>query len=187
MNRKILGFVVITVTLASVNLVEAQQQAKIPRVGFVSGGDPTLVEAFRQGLRDLGYVEGKNIFVEERHGGEKPDWVAHLVAELVQLKVDVLVSGYFPAIRAAKQATTTIPVVVITAQDPVGTGLVDSLARPGGNITGLTLLTRELSGKRLELLKEVVPKLSRVGVLWGVRTHQARLLVLRSMRLRRAQ
>jgi len=92
---------------------------------------------------------------------------SNLVAELVQIKVDVLVSGTVPAIRAAKQATTTIPLVVVTAQDPVATGLVDTLARPGGNITGLTLLTRELSGKRLELLKEVVPKISRVGVFWG--------------------
>jgi len=137
----------------------------------LSGGDSNTpdprVEAFRQGLRDLGYIEGKNIFVEYRYAGEKLDRVPNLVAELVQLKVDVLVSGYFPAIRAAKQATTTIPFVVVTAQDPVATGLVDSLARPGGNITGLTLLTRELSGKRLELLKEAVSGISRVGILWN--------------------
>ena len=161
----------LTAFLLTVSPVQPQQPQKIPRIGFVSGGDSNTpdprVEAFRQGLRDLGYIEGKNIFVEYRYAGEKLDRVPNLVAELVQLKVDVLVSGYFPAIRPAKQATTTIPLVVVTAQDPVATGLVDSLARPGGNITGLTLLTRELSGKRLELLKEVVPKISRVAVFWG--------------------
>src|SRR5437899_157966 len=130
--------------------VHAQQAKSIPRIGFLAGGgDPNTpnpnIIAFRQGLRELGYIEGKNIFVEYRYAGEKLDRVQNLVAELVQIRVDVLVSGYFPAIRAAMQATTTIPLVVVTAQDPVATGLVDSLARPGGNITGLTLLTRALS------------------------------------------
>ncbi len=167
MDKVILWLFTIFFVVAVVT-AEAQQPKKVPRIGFVSGGDSNpRVEAFRQGLRDLGYIEGKNIFVEYRYVGEKLDRVQNLVAELVQIKVDVLVSGYFPAIRAAMQATTTIPLVVVTAQDPVATGLVDSLARPGGNITGLTLLTRELSGKRLELLKEVVPKISRVGVFWG--------------------
>ena len=131
---------------------------------------PTILglrsRAFRQGLRDLGYIEGKNILVEYRYIEGKRDRIPGLVAELVQLKVDVLVSGTLPAIRAAKQATKTIPIVMVTTMDPVATGLVDSLARPGGNITGLTRLTRDLSGKRLELLKEVVPGISRVGVLW---------------------
>src|SRR5262249_30321689 len=124
------------------------------------------VEAFRQGLRDLGYIEGKNIFVEYRYAEGVVARIPSLVAELVQLNVDVLVSGNFATIRAAKQATKTIPIVIVTAQDPVAAGLVDSLARPGGNITGLALLTRELSGKRLELLKEIVPKISRVGIIW---------------------
>ena len=117
-------------------------------------------------MRDLGYVEGKNILIEYRYVEGKADRIPSLVAELVQLKVDVLVAASPPAIRAAKQATKTIPIVMVTTQDPVATGLVDSLARPGGNITGLTRLTRDLSGKRLELLKEVVPAISRVGVLW---------------------
>jgi putative ABC transport system substrate-binding protein len=146
---------------------QAQQPTRIPRIGFVTGGSTQgpQVEAFRQGLRDLGYVEGKTILVEYRDLEGKPDRSPSLVAELVQLKVDVIVASPITAIRAAKQATKTIPIVVLTSQDPVATGLVDSLARPGGNITGLTRLTRELSGKRLELLTEVVPGISRVGVL----------------------
>jgi len=150
---------------------QAQQPGKIARIGFVSGpGDPKtpgpLVEAFRQGLRDLGYIEGKNILVEYRYAEGDLERIPGLVAELVQLKVDVLVSGNLPAIRAARQATKTIPIVMVTSVDPVAAGIVDSLARSGGNITGLTRLTRDLSGKRLELLTEVVPGISRVGVLW---------------------
>jgi putative tryptophan/tyrosine transport system substrate-binding protein len=160
----------IGLTLASVRVVEAQQAGKVPRIGYLdSTGDPKTpqpsVEAFRQGLRDLGYIEGKNILVEYRYAAGMTDRMPSLVAELVQLKVDVVVVSALPAIRAAKQATKTIPIVMVTTQDPVATGLVDSLARPGGNITGLTRLTRDLSGKRLELLKEVVPGISRVGVL----------------------
>jgi putative ABC transport system substrate-binding protein len=127
-----------------------------------------MVEAFRQGLRDLGYIEQRNILVELRYVEGQADRIPSLVAELVQLKVDVLVSGTFPAIRAAKQATNTIPIVMVTAQNPVEAGLVDSLAHPGGNITGVTRLTRDLSGKRLELLKEMIPKVLRVGALWDV-------------------
>jgi putative ABC transport system substrate-binding protein len=150
--------------------VQAQQPAKIPRIGYVSGsGDLSnpgpYVEALRQGLRDLGYVEGKNFVIEYRGGGAKPGRMPGLVTELVELKVDVLVVPTVGAIRAAKQATKTIPIIMVTQVDPVATGLVDSLARPGGNITGLASLQRELSGKRLELLAEVVPRLSRVGVL----------------------
>jgi putative ABC transport system substrate-binding protein len=168
----VLSIMVAVVAILAVGVIaEAQQTGKVPQIGFVSGSDdPNTpgpnVDAFRQGLRDLGYTEGKNILVEYRYAEGKLDRIPSLVAELVQLKVDVLVSGNFPAIRAAKQATKAIPIVIVTAQDPVATGLVDSLARPGGNITGLTGLTRELSGKRLELLKEVVPGISRVGVLW---------------------
>ncbi|MBI2089239.1 MAG: ABC transporter substrate-binding protein, partial [Deltaproteobacteria bacterium] len=151
---------------------EAQRQAKVPRLGYVSGsGDPSAagphVEAFRQGLRDRGYIEGKNILVEYRYAEGKLDRVPGLVAELLQLKVDVLVIGLLlPGVRAAKEATKTIPIVMVSAVDPVAAGLVDSLARPGGNITGLATLQRDLSGKRLELLKEVVPGISPVGVLW---------------------
>jgi ABC-type uncharacterized transport system substrate-binding protein len=156
--------------LAVAVTVHAQQPNKIPRIGYLSGaGDPSNpgpnVEAFRRGLQELGYIEGKNILVEYRYIEGKRDRVPSLVAELVQLKVDVLVSPNLPAIRAAKQATKTIPIVMVTNWDPVAEGLIDSLARPGGNITGLSRLTRDLSGKRLELLKEVVPGISRVGVL----------------------
>jgi putative tryptophan/tyrosine transport system substrate-binding protein len=148
----------------------AQEPKKIPRIGYVSvSGDAKnpgrFVEAFRQGLRDLGYNEGKNILVEYRYPGEEVDRVPGFVAELVQLKVDVLVSSSTGAIRAARQATKTIPIVMVASFDPVEIGMVESLARPGGNITGLTRLTRELSGKRLELFKEAVPGISRVGVL----------------------
>jgi putative tryptophan/tyrosine transport system substrate-binding protein len=152
---------------------DAQQQGKIPRIGYVSSlGSPNnpgpLGEAFRQGLRDLGYIDGKNILIEARYLEGRLDRIPSLVTELVQLKIDVLVSTTSPAIRAAKQATQTIPIVMIITEDPVATGLVKSLARPGGNITGLTRMTRELSGKRLELLKEGVPTVLRVGILTGM-------------------
>jgi putative ABC transport system substrate-binding protein len=148
----------------------AQQPKKVQRIGYVSAtGDPKTagpqIEGFRRGLRDLGYIEEKNILVEYRYIEGKSNSIPSLVAELVQLKVDVLVLGPQPAIRAAKQATKTIPIVIVTTQDPVAAGFVDSLARPGGNITGLTTLQRELSGKRLELLKEAVPGISRVAAL----------------------
>ena len=169
MGKKIVVSLVATFVLASIQLAEAQQPKKIPRIGFLSGsGGPAMVEAFRQGLRDLGYIEQRNILVELRYVEGQADRIPSLVAELVQLKVDVLVSGTFPAIRAAKQATNTIPIVMVTAQNPVEAGLVDSLAHPGGNITGVTRLTRDLSGKRLELLKEMIPKVLRVGALWDV-------------------
>jgi putative ABC transport system substrate-binding protein len=159
-----------TVLLLPISVAEAQQPKEIARIGFVSvSGNPNspgaYVEAFRQGLRDLGYDEGKNVVVEYRYAAIEPERVPAYVAELVQLKVDVLVSSSSGAIRAAKQATKSIPIVMVTALDPVAAGLVDSLARPGGNITGLTRLSRELSGKRLELLKELVPGISRVGIL----------------------
>jgi len=147
---------------------EAQQQsAKIPRIGFIGAIGPTPnVEAFRHGLRDLGYVEGKNILIEYRFVEGKLDRVPSLVTELLQLKVDVFVSGSSPAIRAAKETTRTVPIVMVVTGDPVALGLVDSLAHPGGNITGITRFTRELSGKRLELFKETIPDMPRVGVLW---------------------
>jgi ABC-type uncharacterized transport system substrate-binding protein len=143
-----------------------------PRIGYVSvSGDAKnpgrFVEAFRQGLRDIGYIEGKSIAVEYRYPGSQPELVPGFVAELVQLKVDILVTSSTAALRAAKQATKTIPIVMVTSQDPVATGMVESLAQPGANITGVTRLTHELSGKRLELFKEVVPQISRVGILAG--------------------
>ena len=162
--------ILVTFMLVFVHLVNAQQPKKLPRIGYlVTVGDRSNPaspdKAFQQGLRDLGYIEGENIMVEYRYLEGKRDRIPSLVAELVKLNVDVLVASTPPAIRAAKQATKTIPIVIVTTNDPVATGVVDSLARPGGNITGLTRLTRDLSGKRLELLREVIPKLSRVGVL----------------------
>jgi len=171
MKKAALGSMLFAGALLAVAVtVEAQQPTKVPRIGYLSGaGDPSNpgpnVEAFRRGLQELGYIEGKNILVEYRYIEGKRDRVPSLVAELVQLKVDVLVSPNLPAIRAAKQATKTVPIVMVINWDPVAEGLIESLARPGGNITGLSRLTRDLSGKRLELLKEVVPGISRVGVL----------------------
>ena len=160
--------------LSTASFADAQQPTKLPSIGYLAttatpGSAGTRGETFRQALRDLGYIEGKNIHVEYRYIEGQQDRVPGLVAELVQLKVDVLIVRTLTSIRAAKQATTTIPIVMVTSGDPVAEGLIDSLARPGGNITGLTRFTRELNGKRLELLKEVVPGISRVGVLWDPR------------------
>jgi putative tryptophan/tyrosine transport system substrate-binding protein len=170
MDKKILVFIFAVVILAFVYTAEAQRPKKVPRIGYVSvSGSPNnpglLVGAFQQRLRDLGYIEGKNIEVEYRWAAAEPERVSAFVAELVQLKVDVLVSSSAAAIRAAKQATQTIPIVMVASFDPVEAGIVESLARPGGNITGVTRFGRELSGKRLELFKEAVPRISRVGVL----------------------
>src|SRR5215467_340399 len=170
MNKKVISVALCVLLYALCFYVEAQQPAKIPRIGYVSGtGDPSnpgpYVEALRQWLRDLGYIEGKNFAIEYRGAAGKAEPVQGLVNELVQLKVDVLVVPLLPGIRTAKQATKTIPIVMVAQVDPVATGLVDSLAHPGGNITGLATLQRDLSGKRLELLTEVVPGLSRVGIL----------------------
>jgi len=146
----------------------AQQPTKIPRIGYLSGTSPSTSsarrEAFRQGLRELGYVEGKNIIIEWRYAEGKLDRLPALAAELLRLKVDIIISAGLGPTRAAKEATNTIPIVMTNEGDPVGTGIVASLARPGGNITGLSTLAPELSGKRLELLKEIIPKLSRVAV-----------------------
>jgi putative ABC transport system substrate-binding protein len=151
---------------------EAQQPTKmVPRVGFIfSTGTPQtpspLFEAFRLGLNDLGYVDGKNVLIEKRYAEGRLDRMPALVADLVQQKVDVIVAGNNVIIRAAKQATQTIPIVIITNVDPVAAGYVNNFAHPGENITGLGTLSRDLGAKRVELLKEIVPKLSRLGVLW---------------------
>ena len=146
----------------------AQKPAKIPPIGFLNSVSLSTysarIEAFRQGLRELGYVEGKNIVIELRSVEGKLDRVSELAAELVRLKVDVIVTSGPTATRAAKEATSTIPIVMGFDVDPVGNGFVTSLARPGGNITGLSSLVADLSGKRLELLKEILPKLSRLAV-----------------------
>jgi len=147
----------------------AQSKGKIPHIGFVTSfGAPSEVQirAFREGLKEHGYVEGENILIDYRYPQGSRDRAPEFVAELIKRKVDLIIATDPTAIRAAKQATKTLPIVMLTNQDPVATGLVASLAEPGGNITGVTRLARELSGKRLELLKEVAPQISRVGVLW---------------------
>jgi putative tryptophan/tyrosine transport system substrate-binding protein len=150
---------------------EAQQPAKVPRIGLLSPFSPSATalwhQAFLQGLRDLGWVEGKNISIEYRYAEGRRDRLPDLVADLVHLKVDIIVASVNTDALVAKKATSTIPIVMASAGDPVATGLVDSLARPGGNITGLSQMAPEMAGKRLELLKEIVPKLSRVAVLWN--------------------
>jgi putative ABC transport system substrate-binding protein len=147
---------------------EAQQPAKIPRIGWLTSGDVSVISgraaAFRQGLRELGYVEGKNILIEFRGAKNIRERRSAVAEELVRLKVDVIVTSGSDSTRVAKAATSTIPIVMTNSDDPIGDGLVASLARPGGNITGLSQLAPELAGKRLEILKEVVPKLSRVAV-----------------------
>ena len=169
MTKKILIWLLVIFFVENVSVTQAQQPTKIPRIGYLSGASLSAllarIEAFRQGLRELGYVEGKNIVIERRSAQEKLDRLPLLAAELVRLKVDVIVTAGPPATRAAKEATSTIPIVMAQDTDPVGSGFVASLARPGGNITGLATLAPELSGKQLELLRETIPKLSRVAVL----------------------
>jgi putative ABC transport system substrate-binding protein len=149
----------------------AQQTGKMSRIGYLGSSSPSLephyVEAFRQKLRDLGHVEGENIAIEYRWAEGQDDQLPKLATELVRLKPDVIVTTGTPGALAAMQATNTIPIVMASAGDPVGAGLVASLARPGGNVTGFTILGPELEGKRLELLKQAVPELSRVAVLWN--------------------
>jgi ABC-type uncharacterized transport system substrate-binding protein len=147
----------------------AQQATKVPRIGYLGptrAANPHMIEAFLQGLRDLGYVEGRNVVIEYRSAEGKLERYPALVAELVALKVDVIFVPGTPAAVAAKQATKTLPIVFTAVADPVADGLVTSLARPGGNVTGLSGFSPELVGKRLELLKQAVPGVSRVAVLW---------------------
>ena len=153
--------------LASIHLAQAQQPKKVPRVGFLTTSGQSSKEAFRQGLRELNYVEGKNIIIDYRQTEGKAERLNELAAELARLKPDVIVAGSTQDVLAAKNASSTIPIVMMTVGDPVASKLVDSLARPGGNITGVTSLSPDVNGKRLELLKETVPTLSRVGVLWN--------------------
>jgi putative ABC transport system substrate-binding protein len=169
-KKNILLFALINLILTALPLADAEQAAKVPRVGFLNpGSSPSTdgrIAAFRLGLRELGYVEGKDIVIERRYAEARLDRLRELVRDLVNLKVDVIFAVGTPSVEAAKEATKTIP-IILSSGDPVGSGHVASLARPGGNITGLTNLTPELVGKRLEVLKEVVPRLSRVAVLWN--------------------
>src|SRR5262245_18510505 len=171
MRRKILSAVMTILFLATVHFAEAQQPKKVPRIGYLSNGDPatesTRSEPFRAALRELGYIEGQNIAIEYRYAEGKRDRFAELAAELVRLKVDIILVGGDGSTRAAKNATKTIPIIMTgSGLDPVKEGHVESLAHPGGNITGITSLNRELAGKRLEVLKEAIPKLVRVAVLY---------------------
>src|SRR5262249_21844841 len=169
MNTRMIICLVAGTLLSTASFGEAQQPANVRRIGYLTNtvlfADQELqFDAFRQGLRDLGYVEGKNIVIEWRSGEGKTDRQSALAAELVRLKVDAIVAGGTGDIRAAKEATSKIPIIMINGGDAVGNGFVASLARPGGNITGLSNLRPELSGKRLDHLKEIVPRLSRVAV-----------------------
>ncbi len=171
MRRSIAGlaFAAALAVLAAPLAAEAQQPPKIPRIGYLGPTSPSagarLLESFRQGLRELGYVEGQNIFIDYRWAEGKSDRFPALAAELIQLRVDAIVTYNNAAVAALQQATRTIPIVVANMGDPVGSGFVASLARPGGNITGFSGLAEELGGKWVELLREAVPKLSRVAVL----------------------
>jgi ABC-type uncharacterized transport system substrate-binding protein len=170
MKRKLLTLAVSIILQMHLGIANAQQAGKIPRIGYISetadaSVSSPVLDAFRRGLREHAYIEGKNILVEYRYMGGITERSASLVSELIQLNVDVLVVTVPSALRAAKQSTKTIPIVMVTSQDPVADGMVDSLARPGGTITGVTRLTRQLSGKRLDLFKEVLPTISRLGVL----------------------
>jgi len=169
MSKKVLSLALCAMLLALSFPADAQQPAKIPRIGYVTASSrstiPARIEAFQQGMRELGYVEDKTVAIEWRFADGKQERIPELVAELVRLKVNVIVTGGPSTTRAAKQLTSTIPIVMAFDNDPVGNGFVASLARPGGNITGLSTLAPEISGKQLELLKEIVPRLSRVAIL----------------------
>jgi len=170
MSKTITVFMLIMVMLATISVTDAQQPTKIQRIGLLTSAaapPPSTPSALEQGLRRLGYVEGQNITIEGRYSNGQMDRLPELADELVRLKLDVIVTQSFPAALAMKQATSTIPIVFMGAGDPVATGLVASFAHPGGNITGVSALENELSGKRLELLKEVLPKLARSAILWN--------------------
>jgi len=170
MSRRIFVLFCLLITLLLITgFAQAQQSKRVPRIGILVGGsassDSARIESLRRGLRELGYIEGKNIAIEYRYADGKPDRLSALAAELVALKVDLIVTAGPAATRAAKEATKTTPIVMAQVNDAIGSGFVVNLARPGGNITGMSVMAPELSGKQLEVLKEVVPRLSRVAVL----------------------
>jgi putative ABC transport system substrate-binding protein len=185
MKNVLLIFLIIAVMGVGM-IAAAQQSTQVPRIGFLTAISASSMsarmEALRNGLHELGYVEGKNIVVEYRYANGKIDYLPAFAAELVRLKVDIIVTAGASATGPAKEATTTIPIVMAQDGDPVATGIVASLARPGGNITGLSTLAPELSGKRLELLKEIVPKLSRVAV-FGTSTQPNNAQLLKEVEL----
>jgi putative ABC transport system substrate-binding protein len=182
-----------SVVVAAPLAAQAQPAGKIPRVGVIhmgpAGSAPHFVEAFNQGMRERGYIEGRNVLFERRYGEARIERVREVAAELVQMKVDVIVIATDQGIATVRQQTRTIPIVMANSTDPVGTGFVASLARPGGNITGMSAMSPELSGKQLELLKEIVPGLARVAILWNpdmrgaVLNYQATEAAARALRL----
>jgi ABC-type uncharacterized transport system substrate-binding protein len=186
MRKKIVDFIVVALLLMVNFSTDAQQPTKVAHIGFLGATSPSTesarIEAFRQGLRELRYIEGKNIVIEYRWAEGKLDRLPDLAAELVRLPVDVIVAGGSTSTGAAKKATSTIPIVMAQVNDPVGSGFIAGLARPGGNITGLSTLAPELSGKQLELLKEIVPRLSRVAV-FGTSTAPGNAQALRGTEL----
>jgi len=187
MTKKIIFLALCSLILAPCSAVEAQQPGKIFRIGILdpstASGSAVLVDAFRQELRKLGWIEGKNITIEYRFGegkAERFERLPELAADLVRLKVDLIVVTSTPPALAAKRATTTIPLVMVNAGDPLGAGLIASLARPGGNVTGFSSLSAELITKRLEILKDAIPKLARVGLLWPGIGQQSQLKEIRA-------
>jgi putative ABC transport system substrate-binding protein len=186
-NRKLVGIIALVITFVICGVeVQAQQPTTMPRIGFLITSSAVSIaprmDAFQRGLREVGYVEGKNIVIERRHANGNAEQLRTLAAELVNLKVDVIVTSGPTATRPAKEATATIPIVMTFDDDPVGSGFVASLARPGGNITGLSTLAPELSGKRLEFLKEAVLRLNRVAVI-GTSTRQGTAQALKELEL----
>ena len=191
MKKKITSLTLGALLLALSFLAQAQEPKKLPRIGILlvstSSATAHLLEAFRHGLHDLGYVEGRNITVEQRFGGGKVEGLSGLAAELVGLNVDLIIAATPPAISAAKQAAKTTPIVMVATGDPVALGFVSSLARPGGNVTGLTILSVELSGKQLELLTEIIPRISLVGVLWNPNSPDTQLAFKETQAAAKAQ
>src|SRR5262245_32164303 len=169
MKKRIILWLLATLFLANVSLADAQQTSKVPRIGYLdnstAAGIAVFLEAFRQELSKLGWIEGKNITIEYRFAEQKNERLHELAVELVRQKVDLIVTSGGPTPLAAKKATTTLPIVMINSPDPVAEGLIASLARPGGNVTGVSVLAPELNSKRLEILKDAIPRLSRVGLL----------------------
>ena len=186
MSGKVFVWLLASAFLITARSTEAQQAKRVPRIGVLVAVSPAVVaariDALRQGLRELGYIDGQNILIEPRYGEGKLDRLPALARQLVGLKVDIIVSAGGQATRAAREATSTIPIVMTNDPDPVGSGFVASLARPGGNVTGLSTLAPELSGKRLELLREVVPKLSRVAII-GTSTQAGHAQTIKELEL----
>jgi putative tryptophan/tyrosine transport system substrate-binding protein len=178
LSQRVIHFALAAMLLSHTFPVKAQQTAKVARIGFLdssnTSGMAVLLDAFRQELSKIGWIEGKNIIIEYRFGEQKLQHLPDLAAELVRLKVDLIVVGGTPPALAAKNATTTIPILIANTSDPLGEGLIASLALPGGNVTGFSALTTELNTKRLEVLKDAVPKLARVGLLRAAAAHLVR-------------